>query len=106
MLPSPVELVEGQAQVCSMSRMILVCATAVVAACSAQQPAANYDAIADQLDRARDEITPPLGATTYMLDQRWLLDQPGDENRSLAGSLTQLPGVSLGPNGQVHVRGQ
>jgi hypothetical protein len=61
MLPSPVELVEGQAQVCSMSRMILVCATAVVAACSAQQPAANYGAIDDQLDTARAEITPPLG---------------------------------------------
>jgi hypothetical protein len=60
----------------------------------------------DRALAARAEITPPLGATTYPLDQRRLLDQPGDENRSLAGSLTQLPGVSLGPNGQVHVRGQ
>jgi hypothetical protein len=89
-----------------MGRMILVCATAAFAACAAQQPATNYDAIADRLDRARAEITPPLGATTYTLDQRRLLDQPEDENRSLAGSLTQLPGVRLGPNGQVHVRGQ
>ena len=89
-----------------MGRMILVCATAAFAACAAQQPAANYDAIADRLDRARAEITPPFGATTYTFDQRRLLDQPEDENRSLAGSLTQLPGVTLGPNGQVHVRGR
>jgi hypothetical protein len=89
-----------------MSRIILVCATAAFAACAPPQPATNSAIIADQLDKARADITPPLGATTYTLDQRRLLDQPGDENRSLAGSLTQLPGVSLGPNGQVHVRGQ
>ena len=43
-----------------MGRMILVCATAAFAACAAQQPAANYDAIADRFDRARAQITPPL----------------------------------------------
>jgi hypothetical protein len=49
---------------------------------------------------------PPLGATTYTLDSSRLRDQPGDENVSLGQSLQQLPGVSLGPNGEVRVRGQ
>jgi hypothetical protein len=73
---------------------------------AAQQPVPDYAAVAGRLDQARAEIAPPLGATTYTLDHRRLLDQPGDENRSLAQSLTQLPGVTLGSNGQVHVRDQ
>jgi hypothetical protein len=62
--------------------------------------------VATELDRARAEIAPPLGVMTYTLDSRRLLDQPGDENRSLAQSLGQLPGVTFGPNGQLRVRGQ
>jgi hypothetical protein len=89
-----------------MTRVILVCATAVLAACAAQQPAPDYAAAAARLDEARAEIAPPLGATTYTLDGRRLVDQPGDENRTLAQSLEQLPGVSLGPNGQLRVRAQ
>jgi outer membrane receptor for ferrienterochelin and colicins len=89
-----------------MKRVISICAMAALAACAAQQSAPDYAATARDLDQARAEIAPPLGATTYTLDSRRLLDQPGGENRSLAGSLLQLPGVSLGPNGQVHVRGQ
>jgi hypothetical protein len=108
-LPSLVNIIEGndgQAQVDSMRGVISVCATVALAACAAQQPAVDYAAAADRLDRARAEIAPPHGATTYTLDRHRLLDQPGDENRSLAESLTQLSGVTLGPNGQVHVRGQ
>jgi hypothetical protein len=93
-------------QVDSMGRLILMCATVALAACGAAQPAPDYAATAGRLDQARAEIAPSLGATTYTLDSRRLLDQPGGENRSLAGSLVQLPGVTLGPNGQVHVRGQ
>jgi hypothetical protein len=100
----PLEAVAGQPQVDGMRRVISVCATAALAACAAQQPVPDYAAVAGRLDQARAEIAPPLGATTYTLDHRRLLDQPGDENRSLAQSLTQLPGVTLGSNGQVHVR--
>ena len=82
----------------------IVCATAAIAACAT--PGAHHAGVATGLDRARAEIEPPLGATTYTLDSRRLLDQPGDENRSLAQSLGQLPGVTLGPNGQLRVRGQ
>jgi hypothetical protein len=89
-----------------MTRVIMVCATAALAACAAEQPGPDYTAAAARLDQARAEIAPPLGATTYTLDRRRLVDQPGDENRTLAQSLEQLPGVTLGPNGQVRVRGQ
>lgn len=84
----------------------MVCATAALAACIAEQPAPDYAAAAARLDQARTEIAPPLGARTYTLDHRRLLDQPGDENGTLAQSLEQLPGVTLGPNGQERVRGQ
>jgi len=87
-----------------MRLVTIVCATAAIAACAT--PGADHAGVATELDRARAEIAPPLGVTTYTLDSRRLLDQPGDENRSLAQSLGQLPGVTFGPNGQLRVRGQ
>lgn len=60
----------------------------------------------ERLDRARAGILPPLGATEYTLDRQRLLDQPGGENQPLANSLARLPGATLGPAGQVRVRGQ
>jgi hypothetical protein len=89
-----------------MTRVILVCVTAALAACAAQETAPDFAATAGRLDQAREEIAPPLGATTYTLDRSRLLDQPGDENRSLAETLGQLPGVTVGPNGRLSVRGQ
>lgn len=103
---TPLEVAGGRPQVDGMTRVIMLCAMAAVAACAAEQPASDYAAAAAQLDQARAEIAPPLGATTYTLDHRRLLDQPGDENRTLAQSLEQLPGVTRAPNGQVRVRGQ
>lgn len=88
-----------------MKRVIVVCAITTLSACAGQQPSPDY-AVAARLDQARAEIAPPLGATTYTLDRRRLLDLPGGENASLGESLLQLPGVSLGPDGQVRVRGQ
>jgi hypothetical protein len=80
-------------------------ATAALAACAAPRP--DYAGAAARLDQAREDIAPPLGATTYTLDSSpSLLDQPGDENRSLPQSLRQLPGVTLGPSGELRVRGQ
>jgi hypothetical protein len=89
-----------------MRQVIVLCAAAALGACAAAPPARDYAAAAARLDQARAEIAPPLGATTYTLDRRRLIDQPGDENRTLAQSLEQLPGVTVGPNGQVRVRGQ
>src|ERR1700756_4001776 len=76
-----------------MRLVTIICATATLAACA--NPGSDYAGVAAELDQARAEIAPPLGATTYTLDSSRLRDQPGDENRSLAQSLLQLPGVSL-----------
>jgi hypothetical protein len=104
-IPFSFEVVDGQPEVRRKMRLVtIVCATAVLAGCAT--PAPDSAGVAADLDQARAEIAPPLGATTYTLDSRRLLDQPGDENRSLAQSLRQLPGVTLGPNGQLRVRGQ
>ena len=84
----------------------MLCAVAALADCATAQPAPDYAAAAARLDQARVDIAPPLGATTYTLDRRRLLDQPGDENRTLAQSLEQLPGVTVGSNGQLRVRSQ
>jgi hypothetical protein len=87
-----------------MRLVAIVCATAALAACAT--PGSDYAGVAAALDQTRAEIAPPLGATTYTLDSRRLLDQPGDENRTLAQSLGQLPGVALGSSGQLRVRSQ
>lgn len=87
-------------------RMATLIPLAALAGCAAQTVQPDYAVVNRQLDQARAELTPPLGATTYGLDRRRLVDQPGGENQSLAQSLAQLPGVTAGPGGQVRVRGQ
>ncbi len=89
-----------------MNQACILIAIIVLGGCPAQRPQPDYAAVSQHLDSARAEITPPLGVTTYELDHRRLVDQPGGENRSLAGSLAQLPGVTIAPDGQVSVRGQ
>jgi hypothetical protein len=89
-----------------MKQMVLLCAVVALTACTGRQPSSDYQATAHRLDLARGEIVPPLGATVYTLDPSRLRDQPGGENRPLGGSLLQLAGVSLGPDGQLAVRGQ
>lgn len=88
-----------------MNRAGILIATIVLAGCAAQ-PQTDYVVVTQHLDSARAEITPPLGATTYKLDRQRLASQPGGDNRSLAQSLAQLPGVAVSPNGGISVRGQ
>lgn len=83
---------------------VLLCVL-LLTACSSAPPAPDT-ATAERLNAARANITPPLGATVYTLDQERLQSQPGGENRPFTSTLTQLPGVTRGPNGQVFVRGQ
>ena len=89
-----------------MNHVVALIATLALAGCAAQRPTPDYAAANQQLDSARAGITPPLGATTYELDRRRLLDQPGGENQPLAQSLARLPGVTLSAGGQVRIRGQ
>lgn len=89
-----------------MQQACALVAIIVLGGCAAREPQPSYATVARYLDSARAQITPPLGATTYELDRERLADQPGGENRSLAESLAQLPGVAIGPGGQVIVRGR
>ncbi len=89
-----------------MSRALILFAVLGLGGCVGQ-PASQHDTLVSQrLDAARAQITPPLGATVYELDHQRLVDQPGGENSSLAGSLAQLRGVAIPPTGQTSVRGQ
>ena len=89
-----------------MRKVVFLAGLFALAACAYPASSPNDAAVSRRLDQARAEITPPLGATTYTLDRQRLLDQPGGENNSIAAALTQLPGVTAGPDGAIHVRGQ
>ena len=78
----------------------MMCTLIAVGACAGQESSSDYAAPAARLDRARAEITSPLGATVYTLDQRRLSNLPGGENASLGAALSQLPSVSPAPDSQ------
>lgn len=65
----------------------------------------SVDVIAQQLDIARLQIQPSLGASTYVFDQAALQAIPQGENAPLNQVLLQAPGVAQDSFGQVHVRG-
>jgi hypothetical protein len=96
----------SSARVLTMSRTAALIATIILVGCAAQRQQTDYVTVSRQLDIARAQITPPLGATVYELDRQRLASQPGGDNRSLAQSLAQLPGVAVLPGGQITVRGQ
>jgi hypothetical protein len=97
-IPVRLTVVDGQSRGSEEMRLVtIVCATASLPLVPLQ--GRDYAGIAAELDQARVEIAPPLGATKYTLYNRRLLNQTGDENRSLAQSLGQLPGVMLGTDG-------
>lgn len=63
------------------------------------------DVISQQLDVARVQIQPSLGATTYIFNQEALQTIPQGPNAPLNQVLLQAPGVAQDSFGQVHVRG-
>ncbi len=65
----------------------------------------SIDVIAQQLDVARLQIQPSLGASTYIFDKAALQAIPQGENAPLNQVLLQAPGVAQDSFGQVHVRG-
>ena len=93
-------------EVRQVNRMGLVLLIVALGGCATPSSQSRYSEISRRLDDGRAGIMPPLGATTYELGHQRLVNQPGGENRSLAGSLAQLPGVTVLPGGQLSVRGQ
>ncbi len=66
----------------------------------------NLDVVARQLDIARQQIQPSLGATTYTFSPQSLQDIPQGANAPLNQVLLQAPGVAQDSFGQIHLRGE
>ncbi len=64
----------------------------------------DLDVIAKQLDIARTEIQPSLGATVYDFSRQAIETQPQGDNQPLNRLLLQAPGVAQNSFGQLHVR--
>jgi outer membrane receptor protein involved in Fe transport len=58
------------------------------------------------LDRARDQIAPSLGAVTYTIGPNQIQALPQGENAPFSQVLLRAPGVVADSFGEVHVRGE
>jgi len=67
--------------------------------------ALDLDVIAKQLDIARTEIQPSLGATVYSFGRQAIETQPQGDNQPFNQLILQAPGVAQDSFGQLHVRG-
>jgi outer membrane receptor protein involved in Fe transport len=65
----------------------------------------DLDVVAKQLDIARSQIQPSLGATVYDFGRQAIETQPQGDNQSFNQLLLQAPGVAQDSFGQLHVRG-
>ena len=65
----------------------------------------DLDIIAKQLDIARGQIQPSLGATVYEFRRDTIDAQPQGDNAPFNQLLLQAPGVAQDSFGQLHVRG-
>jgi len=66
----------------------------------------NLEVIAQQLDIARTQIQPSLGASTYGFTRPAIENQPQGDNAPFNQLLLQAPGVTQDSFGQLHVRGE
>ncbi|MDP9172355.1 MAG: TonB-dependent receptor [Planctomycetota bacterium] len=62
--------------------------------------------VTSDLDVARDQISPPLGATVYTIGPDQIQRVPQGENAPFQQVLLRAPGVVEDSFGQVHVRGE
>ncbi len=65
----------------------------------------DLDIIANELDVARNQIQPSLGASTYKFTRSAIENQPQGDNAAVNQVLLQAPGVTQDSFGQLHVRG-
>jgi outer membrane receptor protein involved in Fe transport len=64
----------------------------------------DVNVVATQLNIARSEIQPSLGATVYDFNRQAIETQPQGDNQPLNRLLLQAPGVAQDSFGQLHVR--
>jgi hypothetical protein len=62
--------------------------------------------VTGDLDRARDQIAPSLGAVTYTIGPNQIQSLPQGENAPFSQVLLRAPGVVADSFGEVHVRGE
>jgi outer membrane receptor protein involved in Fe transport len=64
--------------------------------------------VADHLDRARADILPELGASSFVINKQQLLDLPQGADAPFSQVLLRAPGVAedSAANGDLHVRGE
>jgi outer membrane receptor protein involved in Fe transport len=65
----------------------------------------DLNVVAKQLDIARSQIQPSLGATVYEFGRQAIETQPQGDNAPFNQLLLQAPGVAQDSFGQLHVRG-
>ena len=66
----------------------------------------TIEVISQELNAARLQIQPSLGASTYYFGSEALETIPQGENAPLNQVLLQMPGVAQDSFGQIHVRGE
>ena len=66
---------------------------------------ADVDVYVRKLDRARSQLQPSLGATSYDFSRGAVETLPQGDNAPLNQTLLQAPGVAQDSFGQIHVRG-
>jgi outer membrane receptor protein involved in Fe transport len=66
----------------------------------------DLNVIAKQLDIARQQIQPSLGATVYDFGRQAIETQPQGDNQSFNKLLLQAPGVAQDSFGQLHIRNE
>jgi hypothetical protein len=70
-----------------------------------QNEAADITVTAARLDKARNQISPAIGASNYEINKEAIDTQPLGANAALSSTLLQAPGVAQDSFGQLHVRG-
>jgi len=66
----------------------------------------DVNVVAKQLDIARQQIQPSLGATVYDFGRQAIETQPQGDNQSFNKLLLQAPGVAQDSFGQLHIRNE
>jgi outer membrane receptor protein involved in Fe transport len=76
------------------------------AVADAAGPVEEVVVTAKRLDTKRDQITPSLGASDYVIDSKAIANQPQGVDTGFNQVLLQAPGVSQDSFGQLHLRNE
>src|SRR5436305_14346880 len=111
-VPMPTYSMAGRRGFAALSILSAFSAAAVAQTGPAVAPPAtegavslDLDIIAKQLDVARNQIQPTLGASLYEFRREAIETMPQGDNAPLNQVLLQAPGVTQDSFGQLHVRG-